>query len=111
MKRSPLLLVALSFLLFGFQIRSATAQAEESTGDRKVVNKVVPAYPAIARSMNLSGTVKLEALVLANGSVKSVQVKGGNPLLVQSAQRAVQDWKWEKADHESTEQVEFRFHP
>jgi TonB family protein len=76
-----------------------------------VVTKVVPPYPAIARSMNLSGTVKLEALVLANGSVKAVQVKGGNPLLVQSAQRAVQDWKWEKADHESTEQVEFRFHP
>jgi TonB family protein len=111
MKRFPGLLVLLSVLLFGFHPGSAMAQDEQSTSDRKVVNKVVPSYPAIARSMNLSGTVKLEALVLANGSVKSVQVKGGNPLLVQSAQRAVQDWKWEKADHESTEQVEFRFHP
>jgi TonB family protein len=111
MKRSPILLVLFSAFLFTFQIAFATAQEEQSTGDRKVVNKVVPSYPAIARSMNLSGTVKLEALVLANGTVKSVQVKGGNPLLVQSAQRAVQDWKWEKADHESTEQVEFRFHP
>jgi TonB family protein len=76
-----------------------------------VVSKVVPTYPAIARTMNLTGTVKLEALVLANGSVKSVQVKGGNPLLVQSAQRAIHVWKWEKANHESTEQVEFRFQP
>ena len=111
MKRSPGLLVLLSVLLFTFQTGPATAQTDESTSDRKVVNKVVPPYPAIARSMNLSGTVKLEAHVLANGSVKAVQVKGGNPLLVQSAQRAVQDWKWEKTDHESTEQVEFRFHP
>jgi TonB family protein len=111
MKRSPRLLVLLSVLLFTFQTGSATAQTDESTGDRKVVNKVVPAYPAMAHTLNLSGTVKLEALVLANGNVKSVQVKGGNPLLAQSAQRAIQDWKWEKADHESTEQVEFRFHP
>ena|SRR6266513_691632 len=111
MKGSPGLLVLLSVLLFAFQTGPATAQDEQSAGDRKIVNKVVPSYPAIARSLNLSGTVKLEALVLANGSVKAVQVKGGNPLLVQSAQRAVQDWKWEKADHESTEQVEFRFHP
>jgi len=111
MRRSPAVLVLLSVLTLSFQIGVAAAQDEQSAGDRKVVNKVVPTYPAIARSMNLSGTVKLEALVLANGSVKAVQVKGGNPLLVQSAQRAVQDWKWEKAEHESTEQVEFRFHP
>ena len=111
MRRSPGLLVLLSVLLFTFQTGPATAQTDESTSDRKVVNKVVPTYPAMARTLNLSGTVKLEALVLANGNVKSVQVKGGNPLLVQSAQRAIQDWKWEKADHESTEQVEFRFHP
>jgi TonB family protein len=111
MKRLLSPLILLSFFLFAFQIGSAAAQDEQSASDRKVVTKVVPPYPAIARSMNLSGTVKLEALVLANGSVKAVQVKGGNPLLVQSAQRAVQDWKWEKADHESTEQVEFRFHP
>ena len=61
--------------------------------------------------MNLTGTVKLAAFVLANGNVKSIDVKGGNPLLAQSAQRAVQEWRWEKADHDSTEEVEFRFHP
>jgi len=111
MRRSPFLLVLLSLLFCIFQIGAAVAQDDQSAGDRKVLSKVVPSYPAIARSMNLSGTVKLEALVLANGTVKSVQVKGGNPVLVQSAERAVHDWKWEKADHDSTEEVEFRFHP
>jgi outer membrane biosynthesis protein TonB len=65
----------------------------------------------MARSLNLAGTVKLEVLVQSNGSVKSVQVKGGNPLLAQSAQSAVHGWKWEKADRESTEEVQFRFNP
>ena len=61
--------------------------------------------------MNLSGTVKLEVWVQASGSVKSVQVKGGNPVLAQSAQNAVRVWKWEKADHDSTERVECYFSP
>ena len=111
MKRSPFLLVLLALVLSAFQNGTAAAQDEETAGSRKVVAKVVPKYPDIARSMNLTGTVKLAAVVLANGTVKSVEVKGGNPLLVQSAQRAVQEWKWEKADHDSTEDVEFRFHP
>jgi len=111
MRRSPTLLVLLAFSLFAFQIAPATAQDEQTTGTRKVVNRVVPTYPSIARTMNLSGTVKLEALVLANGNVKSVQVKGGNPLLAQAAQLAIQSWKWEKAERDSTEQVEFRFNP
>jgi len=111
MKRFPFLLVLLSLFISAFQIGPAVAQDEQTTGARKIVNKVVPGYPSIARNMNLSGTVKLAALVQANGTVKSVEVKGGNPLLVQAAQRAVQDWKWEKSDRESTEEVEFRFHP
>jgi hypothetical protein len=50
-------------------------------------------------------------LVQSSGEVKTIQVKGGNPLLVQSAQAAVRAWKWEKAEHESTETVEFHFTP
>lgn len=88
-----------------------SAQTAESPSSRKIVNKVVPVYPSTARSMNLAGTVKLEALVLANGTVKSIQVRGGNPLLVQAAQNAVREWKWAKSEHESTEALEFRFRP
>jgi outer membrane biosynthesis protein TonB len=61
--------------------------------------------------MKLSGVVKLEVLIQPDGNVKSVQVKGGNPILVQSAQIAIQGWKWEKAYSESTEQVAFHFSP
>ena len=78
---------------------------------RKRVKDPKPPYPALARSMNLSGTVRLEATVAPNGSVKSVDIKGGNPLLAQTAQFTVREWKWEKLDHETTELLEIRFTP
>ncbi len=82
-----------------------------SEGNRKIANKVVPNYPPLGRTMKLRGTVKLEALVLANGKVKSIQVRGGNALLVQTAETAVREWKWEKADHDTTELLQFNFNP
>jgi hypothetical protein len=110
MKRSPFFILATLAVLASVQPNPCFAQDASSSSDsaRKVVNKVVPAYPQTARSMNLRGTVKLEE---ASGSPESVQGKGGNPLLVQSAQFAVHGSKWEKADHETTEQLEFHFNP
>ena len=110
MRLSSLFLLVLLGLVMVSHAESAGAQSGTES-NRKIVNKVVPPYPAMARSMNLRGTVKLEAVVLANGSVKSIQIKGGNPLLVQAAQHAVREWKWTKSDHDSTEAVEFRFAP
>ena len=110
MRLSSLSLVVLLGLVMVSHAESAGAQSA-SESNRKIVNKVVPTYPAMARSMSLAGTVKLEAVVMANGTVKSIQVKGGNPLLVQAAQHAVRDWKWVKSDHDSTEALEFRFTP
>jgi TonB family protein len=87
------------------------AQDEPSANARKLIVRVAPIYPAVARTMRLRGTVKLEVLVQPNGSVKSAEVKGGNPVLAQSAQNAVRSWKWETADHQTTEQVECNFSP
>ena len=76
---------------------------------RKIVSRAAPQYPNLARSMNIQGTVKAEVLVAANGTVKSVEIKGGHPLLVQSAQSALREWKWEPAPHETHEIVELKF--
>jgi len=114
MKRSPFFILIALAVLASFQPHTSFAQDTQnapSTSARRVVNKIVPMYPQTARSMNLSGTVKLEVLVQASSSPKSIQVRGGNPLLVQSAQFAVHGWKWEKTDHDTTEQVEFHFNP
>lgn len=89
----------------------AKGQSTDTSSDRKVVRKISPTYPAIARTLNLSGSVKLEVTVMATGAVKSIQVLGGSPVLADAAQAAVRDWRWEKNDHESTERVEVRFNP
>ncbi len=110
MKYSPFFILLLALFL-GVQPEIGFAQDKPSSNPRKVINRVEPIYPRIARVMKLSGVVKLDVLVLPNGSVKSSEAKGGNPLLVQSAQIAIQRWRWEKTDHETTEQVEFLFSP
>ena len=111
MKCSAFFILLLLGGLVAVPTKVCFAQDQQSTSTRKVIKQVVPMYPQMARSMNLIGTVKLEVLVQPNGSVKSIQVKGGSPLLVESAQSAVRGWKWEKADRETTELIEFHFKP
>jgi TonB family protein len=84
---------------------------DRSEGTRKVTNRVVPSYPELGHTMNLKGIVKLEASVGPNGTVNSIKVVGGHPVLVQAAERAVQKWRWEPASHESQELIELRFNP
>jgi len=61
--------------------------------------------------MRISGTVRIEAVVAPNGSVKSTSVIGGHPVLVQSAQDAVRKCKWEPTSHETKEVVILNFRP
>ena len=94
----------------GVHVRAQdTSQPSEAV--RKVVTRVTPQYPNLARSMNIKGTVKLLVVVAPNGSPKSIEVRGGNPVLVQSAEKALRDWKWEPATHTTSEPVDLRFGP
>lgn len=90
---------------------SPASSQEQSESLRKIVNRATPQYPEIARTMNLRGSVKAEALVEPNGVVKSVEVKGGHPILVRAAQSAIYKWKWAPAAHETRERIEVRFDP
>ena len=71
----------------------------------------MPVYPSLARTMNISGIVKLEVTVAANGTVKTAEVRGGHPVLSDAAIGAVLKWRWEPAAHETREPVEVRFAP
>lgn len=89
----------------------APAQQEPAEAPRKVVSRSVPAYPPLARTMNITGRVRVEALVAGDGTVKSVELKGGHPVFTQAATNAVRKWKWEPATRETHETVELRFDP
>jgi TonB family protein len=78
-------------------------------GGRKIKTSVKPDYPQIARQMRVTGTVRLEATVAADGKVRDTKVIGGSPLLVQEAVTAVKKWKYEEATKESVENVEVVF--
>jgi TonB family protein len=106
--------IAVALLVLFPLLMSAPSQSpaqEASEGVRKLVVKIMPQYPSTARSFHISGTVKAEVVVAPSGSVKSIEVKGGHPLLAQSAENAVRQWKWEPASHETHETVELRFNP
>lgn len=100
-----------AFFLISFTMfapgRLVSQDRTEST--RKIITQVAPQYPSLARSLNIQGNVKADVLVAPNGAVKSVEIKGGHPLLVQSAQNALQEWKWEPAPHATHETVEVKF--
>ncbi len=100
------------FLLCALMFVPAFAQAPDSSeNSRRVINRVTPSYPELARTMNVKGSVRLEVLVAPNGAVKSVKVIGGHPVLAQAAERAVQKWRWEPAGHETNVVIELRFNP
>lgn len=86
------------------------SQAEEPS-KRKLLEHPAPPYPALARNMALEGVVKVDALVLPDGSVKDVNVVGGHPVLAQAAAKIVRQWRWEPSAHESHELVQVKFSP
>jgi protein TonB len=61
----------------------------------RLVNKVQPLYPPLARQTRISGTVKLHAIIGKDGTVQRLEVQSGHPLLVQSAQDAVRQWRYQ----------------
>ena len=96
-----------------FVLLATLAWAQENSSEtiRHVTSRVVPAYPELARAMNVKGTVRLQVVVAPNGTAKSVKVIGGHPVLAQAAERAVQKWKWERVAHDTSEPIELRFNP
>lgn len=103
-------LIVVPLLLLALAARPASSQESDPPGRvRQVLRRVAPIYPDLARRSQISGIVRLRATVAANGSVKSVEPLGGNPVLIKPAQTAVADWKYAPAPAETRELVELRF--
>lgn len=84
-------------------------QSSTDEGKRKIKSKTAPAYPELAKRMNVSGKVKIEVIITPDGKVRSTRVIGGHPLLVQACQDAVKEWKFVSAAEETTQVIEFDF--
>jgi TonB family protein len=110
--KKRLLGLGLAMILGGSLAAVPRANAQENTAEsakRKVKTKVLPEYPELARQMNATGKVKIEATIGADGRVTSTKVIGGSPLLIAAAQDAMKKWRYEPAAKDSVEIVEFDF--
>jgi TonB family protein len=108
MRRSVSILLA---LLLASPAVTNPALAQGAAPERKVITRVAPAYPELAKKMRIQGVVKVEAVVRPNGTVKSTRVVGGNPVLVDAAADAVSKWKFEPGSGETTELIQLTFVP
>lgn len=61
----------------------------------KLLNRVKPAYPELARAARTSATLILEANVGADGRVQTVRVLRGQPLFDEAALDAVKQWRYQ----------------
>ncbi len=67
-----------------------------STGvqEAKIISRVQPVYPAIARQARIQGTVRLHAIISKEGTIQQLEVVSGPPLLIQAATSAVRQWRY-----------------
>ena len=92
-------------------VEPAQCQQASGEGSRAVIRRTEPQYPDIAKRMNIAGTVKVFAVVTADGKVKSVEPAGGHPVLIEAARQAITQWKFAPASTETRELIELHFHP
>lgn len=77
--------------------------------DRKIKSEVKPAYPELAKKMNVSGAVKVEIVITPAGTVKSAKALGGHPLLIEPSVEAAKKCKFEPGSAETTQVMTFNF--
>lgn len=58
----------------------------------KLLRKVIPEYPALARSARISGVVRLVGIISKDGTIRDLQLVSGHPLLAHAAMEAVRQW-------------------
>jgi TonB family protein len=102
-------MLILAVTLGAIRVRGQQAQNDEIV--RRAKTKVQPAYPDLAKKMNISGTVKIEVVVAPNGTVKDARIVGGHPVLASAALDAARKWRFEPASGEATGVIDFKFEP
>lgn len=68
---------------------------DEGSPQLKILKKVQPDYPPVARDQRIEGKVVLHAIIAKNGSVLAVDAVSGNQELVEAARYAAKKWKYE----------------
>src|SRR5712691_9254801 len=82
-----------------------------TAAERKVITRVEPEYPETLKRLYVGGVVRVEVVVTPNGAVQSTKLLGGNPILGQSAMKAVKQWRYAPAGSKEILAVKLEFDP
>ena len=77
----------------------------------KVLKKVPVHYPEALKEKHIQGDVRLKVFIKPSGDVKDTELLGGNPILAESAQKSVSQWKFSPGSTESTVEIVVHFDP
>ncbi len=92
--------------------RILASQTQPTTAaERKVVTRLEPEYPETLKRLYIGGVVRVEVVVSANGAVQTTELLGGNPILGQSAMKAIKQWKYAPAAGKEKLVVQLEFDP
>jgi TonB family protein len=61
----------------------------------KLIRKVMPVYPPLAKSARISGVVHLIGTIAKDGTIRNLQIVGGHPMLARAAVEAVEQWVYQ----------------
>lgn len=89
------------------QSAPTASPATNAAQRERLAEAIPPSYPALAQHMNVQGSVVLEALIAADGSVQNLRKLSGPAILSTAAEQAVRGWKF-KAVYQNGQAVETR---
>jgi TonB family protein len=75
------------------KVESPASITEEDMRDR-LVYRVAPTYPPLARQARIQGTVILRIVINSLGEVRETQLISGHPMLAPAAVEAVKKWRY-----------------
>ena len=60
--------------------------------EAKILRRVMPLYPQLAKNARISGKVHLMSIIAKDGTIQKLEVIDGHPLLIGAAMAAVKQW-------------------
>jgi len=101
--------LAMALFAVGLTAHPMICAQEAGIAGREVRKRVTPDYPELARRVNLTGKVKIEVVIAADGRVMSTHSLGGHPVLVEAAEKAIKQWRFAPAVDTTTQVVVLEF--
>jgi TonB family protein len=89
-----LLIGSLTLICVSCLLAEEVKRVSSDDAMKAVTSKTKPEYDTIARQLKLSGSVSLDVTIAEDGTVETVAVVSGNPILARLATAAMKRWKF-----------------